>query len=156
MKAYVALLAVIAAAASPLLAEGAVPSSTETAAARQLYALLLTPGPAWKQGLPFAKQGLEAHFYYWKDLFKKGRIATAGPLGSDGGLVLLFAEDLGEAEAIMRSDPAFKSGVFLGSARRYEPPMINADSLGSQRSDAKGASLSPDARSLRRPQALVP
>ena len=130
MKARVALLALAAAAASPLLAETAVPSSSvETPDARQLYALLLTPGPAWKPGLPFAKQGLEAHFYYWKDLFKNGRIATAGPLGSDGGLVLLLAKDLEEAEAIMRADPAVRSGIFLGSARHYAPPMINADSL---------------------------
>ena len=130
MKACVALLALAAAAASPQLAEAAVPSSSvETPDAQQLYALLLTPGPAWKPGLPFAKQGLEAHFYYWKDLFKNGRIATAGPLGSDGGLVLLFAKDLHEAEGIVHADPAIKSGIFVGSVRHYAPPMINANSF---------------------------
>ena len=128
MMAAISFLALAIAAAAPAMpmASGEATAATET---RQLYALVLTPGRAWKPGKPFSEQGLRDHFYYWMDLFRDGRIATAGPLGSDGGLVLLFADDLSQAEAVMRADPAIKSGIFEGSVRRYAPPMINPDSL---------------------------
>jgi uncharacterized protein YciI len=104
--------------------------SAEKTDERKLFALLLRPGPAWKPSRPFAEQGLRPHFDYWMALFKAGRVATAGPLGSDSGLVLLFAGGQEDAEAIMRADPAIAAGIFTGDVRPYAPPMINADVLG--------------------------
>jgi uncharacterized protein len=110
------------------LATNPAPAATP-AAERKLFALILRPGPAWKAGRPFAEQGLRPHFDYWMALFRAGRIATAGPLGTDSGLVLLFASDLEDAEAIMRADPAVTGRIFIGDVRPYAPPMINAGTL---------------------------
>ena len=95
----------------------------------KLFALILRPGAAWKPGRPFAEQGLRPHFDYWMGLFREGRIVTAGPLGDDSGLVLLFANDFAGAEAIMHADPAIIAQIFTGDVRPYAPPMINAVAL---------------------------
>ena len=129
MTTMMGLLALAVVAASPAAPLPSKEASVEAADTRQLYALVLTPGRAWKPGKPFGEQGLRPHFDYWMGLFRAGRIATAGPLGSDSGLVLLFARDLAEAEEIMQADPAIESGIFQGSVRRYAPPMINSDVL---------------------------
>ena len=135
MTVTMGLLALAVVAASPPTQTVNSEARVEAADKRQLYALVLTPARAWKLGRPFSEQGLRPHFDYWMGLFRAGRIATAGPLGSDSGLVLLFAVDLAEAEAIMRADPAIKSGIFEGSVRRYAPPMINPDSLGREKKE---------------------
>ena len=93
----------------------------------RLFAILLRPGPAWQTGRPFKDQGLGAHFRYWKGLFDRGRVVTAGPLGADSGLVLLYAADQAEADAIVRDDPAVIGTIFVGEARPYAPPMISAE-----------------------------
>lgn len=107
------------------------PAATETAA--PLFALILAPGPAWKPGRPFAEQGLRPHFDYWMAHFRAGRIASAGPVGADSGLVLLRAADQAAADAILAADPAIVAGIFTGTVRRYAPPMINADALAAPR-----------------------
>lgn len=117
---------------APAAAEAAQPAD-----ASQLYALILGPGPAWKPGKPFEEQGLKTHFHYWMELFRAGRIATAGPLDSDSGLILLFAGDRAEAEAVLGADPAIEAGIFEGTVRRYVPPMVNADALKGVQSDAR-------------------
>jgi len=94
---------------------------------RHLFAILLRPGPAWQAGRPFKDQGLSAHFRYWKSLFDRGRVVTAGPLGTDSGLVLLYAADQMDADAILRGDPAIVDHVFVGQAQPYAPPMISAE-----------------------------
>lgn len=113
------------AAAQPETARPAAPAP----AAQPLFALILAPGPAWKPGRPFAEQGLRPHFDYWMALFHAGRIASAGPVGSDGGLVLLRAADQAAADAILAADPAIVAGIFTGTVRPYAPPMVNADAL---------------------------
>ncbi|WP_447758650.1 hypothetical protein [Sphingopyxis fribergensis] len=121
-----------------LAASGAQPGAapTDTAqpaatapAAQPLFALILAPGPAWKPGKPFAEQGLRPHFDYWMALFRAGGIVSAGPVGTDGGLVLLRAADQAAADAILAADPAIVAGIFTGTVRRYAPPMIDADVL---------------------------
>ncbi|MHA4839377.1 YciI family protein [Sphingopyxis sp. MSC1_008] len=109
------------------------PQSATAPAAQPLFALILAPGPAWKPGRPFAEQGLRAHFDYWMALFRAGRIASAGPVGTDGGLVLLRAADQAAADAILAADPAIVAGIFTGTVRPYAPPMVNAGALGSVR-----------------------
>lgn len=99
---------------------------------RALYAIVLTPGPAWKPGKPFAEQGLRDHFFYWKRLFDEGRIASAGPLGADHGLVLVRADDQEDADAILAADPALVAGVFTGTVRPYSPAMADGGLLGKE------------------------
>lgn len=115
--------------AAPAVAQPA-PATAPAPAAEPLFALILAPGPAWKAGRPFSEQGLRPHFDYWMALFRAGRIAAAGPVGSDGGLVLLRAADQAAADAILAADPAIAAGIFTGSVRRYAPPMVNPALLG--------------------------
>lgn len=110
--------------------------ATETAAA-PLFALALAPGRAWKPGRPFSEQGLRPHFDYWMALFREGRIATAGPVGTDSGLVLLRAPDQAAAEAILAADPAIAAGIFTGTVRPYAPPMVNGAALPRPRAATK-------------------
>ncbi|MGH6634175.1 YciI family protein [Sphingopyxis sp.] len=109
------------------------PQSATAPAAQPLFALILAPGPAWKPGKPFAEQGLRPHFDYWMALFRQGRVASAGPVGADGGLVLLRAADQAAADAILAADPAIVAGIFTGTVRRYAPPMVNANALAAPR-----------------------
>lgn len=129
-----ALLVSLAAPVPPAAAQGdaAQPAgqpATTTPAAQPLFALILAPGPAWKPGRPFAEQGLRPHFDYWMTLFRAGTIASAGPVGTDGGLVLLRAANQAAADAILAADPAIVAGIFTGTVRPYTPPMVNAEAL---------------------------
>jgi uncharacterized protein len=114
---------------------GGAPAMASTTAERtsatdpNLFALILRPGGAWKPGRPFVEQGLRPHFDYWMALYRKGRVVTAGPMGSDSGLVLLLASSAAEAEEVMRADPAITAGIFVGEVRPYAPPMVNAGAL---------------------------
>lgn len=84
-----------------------------------MYAIVYRAGPSWKPGAPMEQQGLRDHFYYLEDLHARGVILLAGPLGSDGGLVLLRARDQSEADRLMAADPAVGSGLFVGEARPF-------------------------------------
>ena len=110
--------------------------ATQTAAA-PLFALALAPGRAWKPGRPFSEQGLRPHFDYWMALYRDGRIAAAGPVGTDSGLVLLRAPDQAAADAILTADPAIAAGIFIGTVRPYAPPMVNGAALPQPREAAK-------------------
>ena len=99
----------------------------------RLFAILLEPGPAWQPGKPFEEQGLGPHLAYWVALHRAGRIVTAGPLGDDSGLVLFYAAAEGEAEAVLKGDPAVGAGIFVGTVRPYAPPMVNTARLASER-----------------------
>jgi uncharacterized protein YciI len=114
--------------AAPAMAQEA-PAPAAAPHSGRLFAVLLEPGPAWKPGRPFREQGLLDHFNYWMKLFRDGRIVTAGPLGDDGGLVLLRAAGQADADAILAADPALAAGIFTGTVRPYAPPMVNADAL---------------------------
>ena len=118
--------------------DGAVTAAPATeAVAAPLFALALAPGRAWKPGRPFSEQGLRPHFDYWLALFRDGRIAAAGPVGTDSGLVLLRAPDQAAADAILAADPAIAAGIFTGTVRPYAPPMVNGAALPRPRAAAK-------------------
>ena len=84
-----------------------------------MYAIVYRAGPSWRPGVPMEQQGLREHFYYLRDLHARGVILLAGPLGADGGLVLLRASDQAEADRLMAADPAVIAGLFVGEARPF-------------------------------------
>ena len=90
-----------------------------------LFAIIYRAGPRWKPGVPMEAQGLQGHFYYLSDLVKSGKVALAGPLGPDGGLVLLRATDQTAAERMMAADPAVTGGLFLGEVRGFLPRLAS-------------------------------
>lgn len=95
-------------------------------AARPLFAIVYRAGPAWKPGVPMKDQGLRDHFFHVKALHERGDIVYAGPMGPDGGLILIHAADQTAAQAIVAADPAVKAGIFIGEARDFTPRFTGA------------------------------
>lgn len=109
---------------APLSADGSDAASPAVEQAAALFVITYRPGPSWKWGVPMDKQGLRDHFYYWKSLDESGKVAVAGPVGADGGLVLLRVGSQEEADAIIAQDPAFKEEIFVGDARPFVPRFV--------------------------------
>jgi uncharacterized protein len=95
----------------------------------RLFAAVLGPGPKWKKGQPFKGPGLEQHRAYWKKLHEEGRVASAGPIGDDTGLILLRARNQAEASALIAADPAVKAQILRGVARPYSSALTSAEVL---------------------------
>lgn len=97
-----------------------------TAKARPLFAIVYRAGPAWKPGVAMKDQGLRDHFFYVKALHERGDIVYAGPMGPDGGLILIHAADQAAADALVAADPAVKAGIFVGAVRDFTPRFVGA------------------------------
>lgn len=95
----------------------------------RLFAAVLGPGLKWKKGQPFKGPGLDQHRAYWKKLHDEGRVASAGPLGDDTGLILLRAKNQSEASALVAADPAVKAQILRGVARPYRSELTSAEVL---------------------------
>ncbi|MFM5954381.1 MAG: YciI family protein [Novosphingobium sp.] len=102
------------------------PAPEAPVAKGRLYAVLLGPGAAWKRGQPFKGPGLDEHRRYWKKLLGEGRVASAGPVGNETGLVLLRARNQSEADGIVAADPAVKARILRGVARPYSADLVSA------------------------------
>ncbi len=69
-----------------------------------------------------AQQDLKAHGAYHATLVRENRaVAAGGYLGMDGGLAIVRAADLPEAQAILAADPAIMNGVFIADVRQWRP-----------------------------------
>lgn len=109
----------------PEAAKTGEPKQAAKVAKGSLFAIVLGPGSDWKKGQPLKGPGLPEHRRYWAQLHDEGRIASAGPLGDDAGLILLRAKNLAEANAAITADPAVKARLFRGVARPYAPVLAN-------------------------------
>jgi uncharacterized protein len=131
--AFAAALALTLLTAPPALAEKKRPEAETVkpvpVAKGRLYAAVLGPGPKWKKGQPFKGPGLEQHRAYWKKLHEEGRVASAGPIGDDTGLILLRARNQAEASALIAADPAVKAQILRGVARPYSSALTSAEVL---------------------------
>lgn len=105
-------------------------AGTTTSAATP-FVIIYKAGPKWRPGVPMRGQRLRDHFYYWKALDEDGRVIIAGPLGADGGLILLHARHQEEADKVIATDPAVVAGVFVGEARPFIPRFVGAKPLSS-------------------------
>jgi uncharacterized protein len=132
-RALSAALALALLAAPPVLAEkrklAAEADQPAPVAKGRLFAAVLGPGPKWKKGQPFKGPGLEQHRAYWKKLHDEGRVASAGPVGDDTGLILLRAKSQAEASALVAADPAVKAQILRGVARPYRSELTSAEVL---------------------------
>jgi uncharacterized protein YciI len=101
------------------------PARADDAANPQsFFVLIYSQGPAWKSGVPMAKQGLGKHFAYMLSLRDTHRLFLAGPLkDANGGLILLRAKSIDDAMAIMAHDPAIMAGIFTGDVHAWEAPV---------------------------------
>lgn len=131
IKPFVLALSAALLAAPPAFAarEKPVAEAKVPVAKGRLFAAVLGPGPKWKKGQPFKGPGLDQHRAYWKKLHDEGRVASAGPLGDDTGLILLRAKNQSEASAIVAADPAVKAQILRGVARPYSSALTSAEVL---------------------------
>jgi uncharacterized protein YciI len=101
-----------------------------------LFAVVYRAGPGWKAGAAMKDQDLRGHFFYLRELSRNGAVMVAGPLGEDGGLVILRASDLEAANKMVSTDPAVLAGVFLGEIKPFLPkfgghePLVVANPVG--------------------------
>lgn len=129
------LMGVLAAAAMmPLVVHAdpkVAPASADIAPSTpRLFAIVYEPGPAWKRGMPLAQQNLGPHGQYMRRLAAEGVVILAGPLmTSEGGLVIIRADDLDTARALMEADPAVKKGQFVGTVSEWRPAIDPAARL---------------------------
>jgi uncharacterized protein YciI len=88
-----------------------------------LYVLIYRQGPAWKaEAPPRGQTAMTAHGVYMKKLFDAGVTLAAGPTtDTPGGVVLLHADSLAQAQALMAADPSIISGMFIGEAHSWSP-----------------------------------
>jgi uncharacterized protein YciI len=101
-----------------------------TAAPRQLFLFLFSPGPAWRAGRPMREQDLRAHAAYHARLLAEGRgFAGGGYVGEDGGMAIVRAADMAEARAMLAADPAIVNGVFVAELRQWVPRFHNGQPL---------------------------
>ena len=72
------------------------------------------------------QQDLKAHAAYHAALVRENRAVAAGEyVGMDGGLAIVRAADLTEAQAILAADPAIMNGVFIAEVRKWRPRFHN-------------------------------
>ena len=99
-------------------------------APNQLYVFLYSAGPAWKAGLPMERQALGPHAGYVKGLLDEGRLVGGGRFeGLDGGMAIVRAATLAEAQATLAADPAIVSGVFVADLRAWTPRFRSSEPL---------------------------
>jgi uncharacterized protein YciI len=109
-------------AALPLPLAAQQPVTTAAAPARQLFLFLFRPGPAGQPGVPMRQQNLREHGAYHARLVQEGRsVAGGGYVGEDGGMAIVRAADLAEAQAMLAADPAIRNGVFAAELRQWQP-----------------------------------
>lgn len=118
-RAVLSAAALVAAPACAVAQSGPAPSAPP---AGELFVVTYRPGPSWRQGAPMSEQGLEPHGAYHRRLVEEGRAyAGGGFVGADGGMAILRAADLAEAEAILAADPAIVAGIFAAELRHWRP-----------------------------------
>jgi uncharacterized protein YciI len=119
IRSFTLALLLVCAAAAP-----AQPPAGASAAqpGRQLFLFVYRPGPAWRAGVPMRQQDLRAHGAYHARLVEEGRsVAGGGFVGLDGGMAIVRAANLAEAEAMLAADPAIINGVFAADIRHWQP-----------------------------------
>jgi len=68
------------------------------------------------------QQELREHAAYHSRLVQEGRsVAGGGYVGEDGGMAIVRAADLAEAQAMLAADPAIVNGVFVAQLRQWAP-----------------------------------
>ena len=97
---------------------------------RHVFVIAYRPGPAWQAGVPMNRQALGPHAAYWTRLAREGRAIGAGPFTDvDGGIAMINAANLEEAQGIVATDPAVTSGVFVGEVHGWSPRIRGAGEL---------------------------
>lgn len=120
----------------PAQAQSTTLTTAQTEPALPLFAVVYRAGPEWKDGAAMKDQDLRGHFFYLRELSQRGAVMVAGPLGEDGGLVILRASDQKAAGKMVSADPAVLARVFVGEIKPFLPriggdkPLVVANPVG--------------------------
>ena len=122
MKPALLLALILASASTPSAISAQAPAEPAATAPRPLFLFLFRPGPAWRAGVPMHQQDLRAHGAYHARLVREGRsVAGGGYVGEEGGMAIVRAASLEEAQAMLAADPAIQNGVFAAELRQWTP-----------------------------------
>ena len=106
--------------AVPTLAAGTPNERRIFAVEAKRFVIHYTPGKAWVKGKTLFQQPLRPHANYMKRLHARQVLLMGGPyLDNSGGIAIILAANQKEAERVMNSDPAIKSGVLKGVVRPW-------------------------------------
>jgi uncharacterized protein YciI len=97
------------------------PLAAAAQAASPYYVFIYRPGPAWKPGVPMARQDMRPHGAYIAKLDSEGRVVAAGGFPDNGGMAIVRAATLDEARGLLAADPAVVSGLFLADLQPWRP-----------------------------------
>ena len=126
----VALLGLAAAGAEARAAQATPPATAVADKPLKLFVFLYRAGPAWKAGQPMERQALGPHAAYIQGLLDQGRLVGGGRFeGLDGGMAIVKAASLEEAQGMLAVDPAITSGVFVADLRNWTPRFRSAQPL---------------------------
>ena len=79
-------------------------------------------GPNWIEGAPLHRQRLHGHLKHLAGLHDAGRLVMAGPFRAvEGGLAIVQAESVADAQAAADSDPGVTSGVLEVRVLEWRP-----------------------------------
>ena len=121
---------IVACAAALASACVAAPVRAEAHAEQRVFLIEYRPGPAWRAGQAMNRQALGPHAAYWTRLAREGRAIAAGPyLDVDGGMAIVQAASMEQAQAMLAADPAVASGVFVAAVRAWAPRIRGAGEL---------------------------
>ena len=125
----IALLCLAAAScASPPKEEAVAPAPAADDGPPQIvYAVRYQPGPKWLAGKkPQEQPGIGQHIGYMQSCDEKKILVCGGPfLDGTGGLSVLRAASLEEAETVAKADPSVAAGLLVPEVH---PWMLAADS----------------------------
>ena len=94
-----------------------------------VYVVRYRPGAGYQADKQLLRQDLRDHEGYMRRQTEAGVIIAAGPTFDEaGGLVLIHAASLHDAETFIRNDPAVIAGIFAGEATDWRP-VFDAQSL---------------------------
>lgn len=89
----------------------------------ELFLFIYRPGASWRDGVPMSQQeGMRAHGAYMLQLLSEGRLVAGGGFhdtATEGGMAIVRAGGMEEAQSILGADPAITSGTFTADLRHW-------------------------------------
>ena len=93
----------------------------EKPAATTHFVIVLERGPNWLAGKSVSEQPLREHGRYLQKLMESGKLVFAGPfLDDQGGIILLKASSLEEAQKIAGDDPAARNQIMRSVVHPFQ------------------------------------
>lgn len=87
----------------------------------QNFVIYYRRGAAWVDGRSVFEQPLQEHLAYMKSLNERNILILGGPFTDDaGGMIIVKATALEEANELFAKDPAVRTGVMTAEAHPWK------------------------------------